>query len=401
MLRVRSSGWTQVLSKLHSAKALAIVACTSKLFSAASHLAFRYEDACEGLTGQHSANMLLSRLRPACKFLSLEQVFVVCRDLCASSGRSLQKHRTPGNPGAMKGCNQQTCQLLPEMDSGRKQTVVDWRSMFFQQSYALSFNGINEYVSLPGGCLSQHFAGVPDDDGFTIDMMILAHAIPACPPPGAGTKPCKAVVPPAGGMLLSCQDREFGRSRRAARLETIALLYIGTDGYLYSGICVPGIGSIKSWQCIADDHWHRVTLVLRWTSPYRLNALLYIDGHVGATGHTVHCTSLPHYPVLGSGVTEGCPYGSCTPVYNCHSFHGLIDELRIWARPLAMFEVGYAVPRLQVHCAPRANSQSGLCVPGRLCCIPLLASLIESVYCCHKCDVAVKQSTLLSLMHQL
>ncbi|KAL3130376.1 hypothetical protein ABBQ38_008202 [Trebouxia sp. C0009 RCD-2024] len=239
----------------------------------------------------------------------------------------------------MKGCNQQTCQLLPEMDSGRKQTVVDWRSMFFQQSYALSFNGINEYVSLPGGCLSQHFAGVPDDDGFTIDMMILAHAIPACPPPGAGTKPCKAVVPPAGGMLLSCQDREFGRSRRAARLETIALLYIGTDGYLYSGICVPGIGSIKSWQCIADDHWHRVTLVLRWTSPYRLNALLYIDGHVGATGHTVHCTSLPHYPVLGSGVTEGCPYGSCTPVYNCHSFHGLIDELRIWARPLAMFEV--------------------------------------------------------------
>ncbi|KAL3147829.1 hypothetical protein ABBQ32_002554 [Trebouxia sp. C0010 RCD-2024] len=234
----------------------------------------------------------------------------------------------------MIGCNQHNCQLSTELHSGRKQPVVDWRSMFFQQSYALSFNGINEYVSLPGGWLSQPFAGVPDNDGSTIDMMILAHAIPACPPSRADTKPCKAVVPPAGGMLLSCQDREFGRSRRAARLETIALLYIGTDGYLYSGI-----GPIKSWQCIADDHWHRVTLVLRWISPYRWNALLYIDGHVGATGRTVHCASLPHYPVLGSGVTEGCPYGSCTPVYNCHSFHGLIDELRIWARPLAMFEV--------------------------------------------------------------
>ncbi|KAL3147830.1 hypothetical protein ABBQ32_002554 [Trebouxia sp. C0010 RCD-2024] len=306
---------SQVLSKLHSARALAIVACTSKLFSAASHLAFR--------------------------------------DLCASSGRSLQKHRTHGDPSAMIGCNQHNCQLSTELHSGRKQPVVDWRSMFFQQSYALSFNGINEYVSLPGGWLSQPFAGVPDNDGSTIDMMILAHAIPACPPSRADTKPCKAVVPPAGGMLLSCQDREFGRSRRAARLETIALLYIGTDGYLYSGI-----GPIKSWQCIADDHWHRVTLVLRWISPYRWNALLYIDGHVGATGRTVHCASLPHYPVLGSGVTEGCPYGSCTPVYNCHSFHGLIDELRIWARPLAMFEVGYAVPHLQVHCAPRATANA-------------------------------------------
>lgn len=267
---------------------------------------------------------------------------VACRDLCASSGRRLQKHRTPSHPDATDSCSQQTCQLPPEVAvpiSTQKQPAVDWRSTFFQQSYALSFNGINEYVSLPAGWLNQYYAGRPDRDGLTIDIMILAHAIPACPLPVASTRPCKAVTPPGGGMLFSCQDREFGRSRRAARLESMALLYIGTDGYLYSGL-----GPMKSSHCLADDQWHRVTLTIQWTSAVHLDAVLYNDGCMDAWADSVHCASLPHYPVLGSGVTEGWVAGCCTPVYNCHSFHGIIDELRLWARPLSKYEVGNAVP---------------------------------------------------------
>ena len=231
--------------------------------------------------------------------------------------------------------------------------------MFFQQSYALSFNGINDYVSLPVGLLNRYFTEQStkhnlSDPELTIDMMILAHAVPARPPPEAGTKPHKAVTPPAGGVLFSCQDREFGRSRRAARLQSTALLYIGTDGYLYSGLAQ---GPMKSSRCLADEQWHRITLTMRLIADHHLFACLFIDGDMDCSMGDMYFTALPSYPVLGSGVTEGCPAGASTPVYNCHSFHGVIDELRIWAR---------ALPAYQVCCAVR------------MCC-PLHAQLLN--YC--------------------
>ena len=215
--------------------------------------------------------------------------------------------------------------------------------MFFQQSYALSFNGINDYVSLPVGSVNRHLSGQYAGSGtcshsascpaLTIDLMVLAHTVPSRPPPSSGTKPCKAVTPPAGGVLFSCQDREFGRSRRAARLESIALLYIGTDGYLYSGL-----GAVKSSQCVADGHWHRITLTMRLIR-HEMYASFFIDGVLDCTFATASFYGLPSYPVLGSGVSEGGIAGISTPVYNCHSFHGLIDELRLWARELPAHEV--------------------------------------------------------------
>ena len=219
--------------------------------------------------------------------------------------------------------------------------------MFFQQSYALSFNGINDYVSLPVGSVNRHLSGQHAETGssshgttfpaLTIDMMVLAHPVPARPPPSAGTKPCKAVIPPAGGVLFSCQDREFGRSRRAARLESIALLYIGTDGFLYSGL-----GAVKSSLCLADGQWHRITLTMRLIR-HEMYASFFIDGVLNCTFATASFNGLPSYPVVGSGVTEGCTAGTSTPVYNCHSFHGLIDELRLWARELPSHEVCFAL----------------------------------------------------------
>lgn len=265
-------------------------------------------------------------------------MFLLSRDLCISTGRSLLSHDTHVSTCAVDG----SAELLVKLDSSQQNPAVDWRSMFFQQSYALSFNGINDYVSLPVGSVNRYLVGqhprhslaehgslVP---ALTIDLMVLAHAVPSCPP-SAGTKPIKAVVPPAGGVLFSCQDREFGRSRRAARLESIALLYIGTDGYLYSGL-----GAVKSSQCLADDQWHRITVTMRLCG-HEMYASFFIDGVLDCTFATASFTGLPSYPVLGSGVTEGCMAGTSTPVYNCHSFHGLIDELRLWARELLPYEV--------------------------------------------------------------
>ena len=270
-------------------------------------------------------------------------MFLVCRDLCISTGRSLQRHKTRFCTDAIGSCSK------PPLTVGASQQndVVDWRSVFFQQSYALSFNGINDYVALPVGAVNRHLSGqhaVPESSlhstslpALTIDMLVLAHIVPARRPPSAGAKPCKTVIPPAGGVLFSCQDREFGRSRRAARLESIALLYIGTDGYLYSGL-----GAVKSSRCLADGQWHRITLTMRLVR-HEMYASFFIDGVLDCTFASASFDGLPSYPVLGSGVTEGCTAGSSFPVYNCHSFHGLIDELRLWARELPSHEVFLAL----------------------------------------------------------
>ena len=267
-------------------------------------------------------------------------MFLVCRDLCISTGRSLHSHEAYLSPGAVSSCDEG---LPGNVGTSQQTPVVDWRSIFFQQSYALSFNGINDYVSLPVGSVNRHLSGQHAGTGsslpntsfpaLTIDMMVLAHAVPAHPPPSAATKPCKAVIPPAGGVLFSCQDREFGRSRRAARLESTALLYIGTDGYLYSGL-----GAVKSSLRLADGQWHRITLTMRLIR-LEMYASFFIDGVLDCTFATASFNGLPSYPVLGSGVTDGCTAGTSTPVYNCHSFHGLIDELRLWARELPAHEV--------------------------------------------------------------
>jgi len=251
--------------------------------------------------------------------------------------------------GAAAGCTVSTTganssQLL---HAQHQLPSLNWRRVFFQQGNALSFNGINDYVALPVGLLNQ-----PTNDhsewacagreppGLTIDLMVSAHQVPASPPPEPSASARKAVLPPAGGMLFGCQDREFGRSRRAARLHSLPVLYVGTDGYLHSAI-----GPMRSSQILADDQWHRVTLTVLFTDPViRVGtACMYVDGVLDEAVYGWDFSNLPSYSVLGSGITEGCSYGASTPVYNCHSFHGLIDELRLWTRTLRPYEVNTSV----------------------------------------------------------
>lgn len=210
---------------------------------------------------------------------------------------------------------------------------ADWRQRYFEQSYALSFNGINDYVLLPNGILRQSHA--TQDVGFTVDIMFLAHAMP-----NSRGRPSEA---PGGGMLFGLQDREFGRSRRAARLSTFPLLYIGKDGRLHSAL------KLQSLCVLADGKWHRATVTLDSQQGWPAWACLYLDGRLHTqfgSAHSMSMHDLPSYAVLGSGVTEGYPAGGSVPVYNCHTFHGLIDELRVWARPLQSYEASLLISHL-------------------------------------------------------
>ncbi|KAL0020272.1 hypothetical protein WJX79_008274 [Trebouxia sp. C0005] len=233
---------SQVLSHLHSAKALAVVACTSKLWKSASDLAFR--DLCIS-TGRNLA----------CKPVGFAVAAADCTASTSGSNSSQLLH---------------TQQQLPS---------VNWRGVYFQQSHALSFNGINDYVALPVGLLnlptnncSEWLCAGHEPLGLTIDLMVCAHQVPANPLQEPSASARKGVLPPAGGVLFGCQDREF-------------------------------------------------------------------DGVFDAIVYGWDFSNLPSYSVLGSGITEGCLYGASTPVYNCHSFHGLIDELRLWTRALQPYEV--------------------------------------------------------------
>ena len=244
--------------------------------------------------------------------------------------------------GAAAGCTASGSNSSQLLHVQHQLPSVNWRRVYFQQSHALSFNGINDYVALPVGLFNlptnsyREWLCALEPLGLTIDLMVFAHQVPASPPAEASASATKAVLPPAGGMLFGCQDREFGRSRRAARLHTLPLLYVGTDGYLHSVI-----GPMRSSQLLADDQWHRVTLTVTFTNTILRvgTARMYVDGVFDSIAYGWDFSSLPSYSVLGSGITEGCACGASTPVYNCHSFHGLIDELRLWTRPLQPYEV--------------------------------------------------------------
>ena len=263
-----------------------------------------------------------------------------CRDLCISTGRSLchfaDRHADPASHSGLSSVAASAHMLHIH----HRLPLVNWRSIYFQQSHALSFNGINDYIQLPAGLFNSS-RSLSDEwgcqsSGLTIDMMVLAHQLPSSPHPEGVTS--KTVTSQAGGMLFGCQDREFGRSRRAARLHTLALLYVGTDGFLHSQV-----GTLTSSMVLADSQWHRVTLTLIYSEEgvSLATACMYIDGVLDQVVHDCGWLGLPSYPIVGSGVTEavGCPYGASMPVYNCHTFHGLIDEFRLWGRALQSFEV--------------------------------------------------------------
>ena len=215
--------------------------------------------------------------------------------------------------------------------------LISWRQIYFEQSYALSFNGINDYALLPNGALRRHSLPPGLDTGYTIDIMFLAH--PVQKDTSAAAVDIHKMTP-GGGMLLGLQDREFGRSRRAARLFSFPMLYIGTNGHLYSAV------GVRSSRALADCQWHRVTLTVvnKVVQEGVAFACLYVDGVADGSNHDVHpehasLNYLPSYAVLGSGTTEGHASAGSVPVYNCHTLHGSIDELRVWSRALEAYEV--------------------------------------------------------------
>ena len=269
------------------------------------------------------------------------------RDMCISTGRKVDWDEMP-SLAARKQIDMTYAPkcMQPAVDSfaglhltsaNTAKPGVSWRRIYFEQTYALSFNGINDYALLPNGVLRRHSLPPGLDAGYTIDIMFLAHPMTTNRP--ALDVDMQSMIP-GGGMLLGLQDREFGRSRRAARLFSFPMLYVGLSGHVYSAV------GLKSRQVLADGSWHRITLTVvnKVVEEGIACARLYVDGVIDARNYDIHpehasLYHLPSYAVIGSGITEGHFSGGSVPVYNCHTFHGLIDEIRVWSRTLEAFEV--------------------------------------------------------------
>ena len=268
------------------------------------------------------------------------------RDMCVSTGRKVDWDEMPSLAARQKinmtyatECMQPTADCSADTNllaANTAASMVSWRQTYFEQTYALSFNGINDYALLPNGVLRRHSLPPGLDAGYTIDMMFLAHSVTT--DRSALDVDMQNMIP-GGGMLLGLQDREFGRSRRAARLFSFPMLYVGLSGHVYSAV------GLKSRQVLADGNWHRITLTVvnKGVQEGIAYACLYVDGVIDAQNHDIHPEHaslyyLPSYAVLGSGITEGHCSGGTVPVYNCHTLHGLIDEFRIWSRTLEAFE---------------------------------------------------------------
>ena len=264
------------------------------------------------------------------------------REMCVSTGKQVAWNMMPSLAACQRATrpptHQYACQAADAISSIHASTpapLMSWRQIYFEQSYALSFNGINDYALLPNGALRRHSLPPGLDTGYTIDIMFLAHPVRKNTSAAAVDK-----MTPGGGMLLGLQDREFGRSRRAARLLSFPMLYIGTNGHLYSAV------GVRSSRAVADGQWHRVTLTVvnKVVQEGVAFACLYVDGVADGFNNDVHpehasLNHLPSYAVLGSGTTEGHASAGSVPVYNCHTLHGLIDELRVWCRALEAYEV--------------------------------------------------------------
>lgn len=232
---------------------------------------------------------------------------------------------------ALSHANELPCSADSEPSSSPAYTdlTMSWQQIYFGQTYALSFNGVNNYATLLNNVLRHTASYHMCDSGYTVDIMFLAHPLHS-----AAASDTHAAIP-GGGMLLGLQDREFGRSRRAARLFSFPMLYIGIDGRLHSAV------GVHSPQVVADGQWHRATLTADRNTFF---AFLYLDGVAVAFNQHIDAQhaclqDLPRYAILGSGITMGYCSGGSTPVYNCHTLHGLIDEVRLWVRALEAYEV--------------------------------------------------------------
>eukprot|EP00884_Botryococcus_braunii_P012224 jgi/Botrbrau1/21001/Bobra.0144s0019.2 len=176
-------------------------------------------------------------------------------------------------------------------DGCRLGSGLSWRHVFFSQSFALCFNGINDYVELPQGVLG----ACAQDSEITVEVTFLVFPRPDTASDIGG-------MVQGGGVLIASQNREFGRSRRQQRLSYAPILYVGTGGYLHGGFC--GIGGrpfqLASQGPVVPNRWHRASLSACIATGLQR---LYLDGELQQEvgSHTRLPWTWPALPTPQSG----------------------------------------------------------------------------------------------------
>lgn len=253
---------------------------------------------------------------------------------------------------------------------------TSWQSQYLSQTYALDFNGVNDFVELPAGLHST-------TDGLLVDLTFRAHLLL---PRQLNHMPLPDLSPPGGGVLLSACDRpSFGRGRRIQRMRCLPLLWIETSGRLQAALpCCDDLYAGRDHEgkpllerpFVADGQWHR----LRCSWPYwkgHLGLSINMDGkmlwpdiwarHSGEIDQsnralqTLLASDSCHL-ILGCGFTEHRRQGAAVPFFGCHSLHGSIHSALSKVQALLMPRQTESKPQNIVLAAPRcAAAVSALC----------------------------------------
>ncbi|KAK9835872.1 hypothetical protein WJX74_009938 [Apatococcus lobatus] len=165
-----------------------------------------------------------------------------------------------GTQGASAQTAAHACQSTALIDQPPKEldhsaADISWSQAYHLQTFALHFNGLNDFVRLPAISL---VSTEVVRQGLTIEITF------KCSPNDCWSVPeTLAGYPPGGGALLSCQNREFGRSRRPQRLLACPLLFVGTEGTLIASM--PGLPpdlNRCSERRLQQDCWHQAAVAL-------------------------------------------------------------------------------------------------------------------------------------------
>jgi hypothetical protein len=168
---------------------------------------------------------------------------------------------------------------------------------------ALSFNGINQYVS------------VPKNQGTTLAGLNAATVSAWVQTTGGGT------IISSGGACINYGNYALGVSGGAAMVQFV-------NANLSSGQL-----NVSSTNSVSDGRWHLITGVLNGTS-----ITLYVDGALNAARNDFSGT------VFNDGGNSLVDIGATAATGSCGSpaisyFKGMIDDVRIYNRPLSSDEI--------------------------------------------------------------
>ena len=194
---------------------------------------------------------------------------------------------------------------------------------------AFSFNGSNQFVSLPSNLIPYPAAGAIGTQPMSVDAWFSTTA---------------------GGVILGQQGRAVPT---AAPSGAVPAIYVGTDGFLYAELFWKGAAAPISSAPVKVNNgaFHLVAVTYDGETE-----AVYLDGALlGSAAFTQVGYAASYQYQIGTGFTANWPAGNGGYFY----FQGLIDEVEIFNRALRQSEIHAIVT---AGSAGKCKVTSGVCI---------------------------------------